>query len=442
MFGNLTEKLANAFKKFRSKGKLTEADVKEGMREVKLALLEADVNFKVVKEFVKAVTERAVGTAVLESLLPAQQIVKIVNEELIKLMGGETPKININPKPPTVVMMVGLQGAGKTTHAAKIANMYKQKSKNPLLVACDVYRPAAVDQLKIVGESVGIPVFSMGTKISPVEIAKAGVEHAKKNAHDMVIIDTAGRLHIDEDLMAELVNIKNSTSPSEILLTVDAMTGQDAVNVAKSFNDLLDITGVVLTKMDGDTRGGAALSVKYVTGKPIKFIGTGEKLDAIELFHPDRVASRILGMGDILSLIEKAEAAYDEKNAKELEKKMREQTFTLDDFLVQMRQLKKMGNLDQLLAMIPGANAGALKNAQVDENQMKRTEAIILSMTMKERIKPEIINGSRRKRIATGSGTSVEDVNKLLKQFDQMKKMMKQFSGMGKRRLLGMKLPF
>ena len=412
------------------------------MREVKLALLEADVNFKVVKEFVKAVTERAVGTAVLESLLPAQQIVKIVNEELIKLMGGETPKININPKPPTVVMMVGLQGAGKTTHAAKIANMYKQKSKNPLLVACDVYRPAAVDQLKIVGESVGIPVFSMGTKISPVEIAKAGVEHAKKNAHDMVIIDTAGRLHIDEDLMAELVNIKNSTSPSEILLTVDAMTGQDAVNVAKSFNDLLDITGVVLTKMDGDTRGGAALSVKYVTGKPIKFIGTGEKLDAIELFHPDRVASRILGMGDILSLIEKAEAAYDEKNAKELEKKMREQTFTLDDFLVQMRQLKKMGNLDQLLAMIPGANAGALKNAQVDENQMKRTEAIILSMTMKERIKPEIINGSRRKRIATGSGTSVEDVNKLLKQLDQMKKMMKQFSGMGKRRLLGMKLPF
>ncbi len=442
MFGNLTEKLANAFKKFRSKGKLTEADVKEGMREVKLALLEADVNFKVVKEFVKAVTERAVGTAVLESLLPAQQIVKIVNEELIKLMGGETPKININPKPPTVVMMVGLQGAGKTTHAAKIANMYKQKSKNPLLVACDVYRPAAVDQLKIVGESVGIPVFSMGTKISPVEIAKAGVEHAKKNAHDMVIIDTAGRLHIDEELMTELVNIKNSTSPSEILLTVDAMTGQDAVNVAKSFNDLLDITGVVLTKMDGDTRGGAALSVKYVTGKPIKFIGTGEKLDAIELFHPDRVASRILGMGDILSLIEKAEAAYDEKNAKELERKMREQTFTLDDFLVQMRQLKKMGNLDQLLAMIPGANAGALKNAQVDENQMKRTEAIILSMTMKERIKPEIINGSRRKRIATGSGTSVEDVNKLLKQFDQMKKMMKQFSGMGKRRLLGMKLPF
>ena len=442
MFQNLTEKLANAFKKFRNKGKLTEADVKEGMREVKLALLEADVNFKVVKEFVKSVTERAVGSEVLESLLPAQQIVKIVNEELIKLMGGEAPKINISPKPPTVIMMVGLQGAGKTTHAGKIASMYKKKSKNPLLVACDVYRPAAVDQLKIVGESVGIPVFSMGTKISPVEIAKAGVEHAKKNGHDMVIVDTAGRLHIDEELMTELVNIKGSVDPSEILLVVDAMTGQDAVNVAKSFNDLLDITGVVMTKMDGDTRGGAALSVKYITGKPIKFIGTGEKLDAIELFHPDRMASRILGMGDILSLIEKAEAAYDEKNAKELEKKMREQTFSLEDFLVQMRQLKKMGNLDQLIGMMPGMNAGALKDAQLDEKQMDRIEAIILSMTREERVKPELINGSRRKRIAKGSGTSVEDVNKLLRQFEQMKKMMKQFSGMGKRGMRGMKLPF
>ena len=443
MFQNLTEKLANAFKKFKNKGKLTEAEVKEGMREVKLALLEADVNFKVVKDFVKAVTERAVGSAVLESLLPAQQIVKIVNEELIKLMGGETPKININPKPPTVIMMVGLQGAGKTTHAAKIAGMYKQKSKSPLLVACDVYRPAAVDQLKIVGEAVNIPVFAMGTKISPVEIAKAGVEHAKKNGNDMVIVDTAGRLHIDEELMKELVNIKNATSPSEILLVVDAMTGQDAVNVAKTFNELLDITVVVLTKMDGDTRGGAALSVKYITGKPIKFVGTGEKLDAIELFHPDRIASRILGMGDILSLIEKAEAAYDEKNAKELEKKMREQTFSLEDFLDQMRQLKKMGNIEQLLGMMPGVNAGALKNAQVDEKQMGKIEAIILSMTKNERIRPEIINGSRRKRIAMGSGTSVEDVNKLLKQFEQMKKMMKQFSGMGKRRMFGgMKLPF
>ena len=443
MFGGLTEKLANAFKKFRNKGKLTEADVKEGMREVKLALLEADVNFKVVKDFVKAVTERAVGAQVLESLVPAQQIVKIVNEELIRLMGGESPKINISPKPPTVIMMVGLQGAGKTTHAGKIANMYKQKGKNPLLVACDVYRPAAIDQLHIVGESVNIPVFSMGSKISPVEIAKAGVEHARKNGNDMVLIDTAGRLHIDEELMAELVKIKNATEPAEILLTVDSMTGQDAVNVAKSFNDLLDITGVVMTKMDGDTRGGAALSVKYITGKPIKFIGTGEKLDAIELFHPDRIASRILGMGDILSLIEKAEAAYDEKNAKEMEKKFREQTFSLEDFLDQLHQLKKMGNLDQILGMMPGVKAGSLKDAQVDEGQMKKIEAIILSMTKEERLRPETINGSRRKRIAKGSGTGVEDVNKLLRQFDQMKKMMKQFSKPGKLRGFGgMKLPF
>ena len=443
MFGNLTEKLANAFKKFRSKGKLTEADVKEGMREVKLALLEADVNFKVVKDFVKTVTERAVGAEVLESLLPAQQIVKIVNEELIQLMGADTTKLVISPKPPTVIMMVGLQGAGKTTHTGKLAAMYKQKGKSPLLIACDVYRPAAVDQLKIVGESVGVPVFSMGTKVSPVEIAKAGIEAAKKGGHDMVFIDTAGRLHIDEELMEELQNIKAETSPDEILLTVDAMLGQDAVNVAKTFNELLDITGVVLTKMDGDTRGGAALSVKYITGKPIKFIGTGEKMDAIEPFHPDRMASRILGMGDILSLIEKAEAAFDEKNAKALEEKFRQQTFTLDDFLMQMQQLKKMGNIENLLGMLPGVKPGALKDAQVDENQMKRTEAIILSMTKAERTRPDIINGARRKRIAQGSGTTVEDVNKLLKQFDQMRKMMKQFTGMGKRRgLAGLKLPF
>ncbi len=445
MFQSLTDKLANAFKKFRSKGKLTAQDVKEGMREVKLALLEADVNFKVVKDFINSVTERAVGTEVLESLLPAQQIVKIVNEELIRLMGSESAKISINSKPPTVLMMVGLQGAGKTTHTGKIASMYKKKGKSPLLVACDVYRPAAVEQLKIVGESVGVPVFSMGTKLSPVEIARAGIEHARKSGCDMVLIDTAGRLHIDEELMGELVKIKDAVTPDEILLVVDAMTGQDAVNVAKSFNELLDITGVVLTKMDGDTRGGAALSVKYITGKPIKFIGTGEKMDALELFHPDRMASRILGMGDILSLIEKAEAAYDEKSAKELEKKIRESTFTLDDFLAQMRQLKKMGNLDQLLGMMPGMNQGALKDAKIDENQMAKTEAIILSMTRKERLNPDIINGSRRKRIASGSGTSVEDVNKLLKQFDQTKKMMKQLSGgMGKRRGMfgGMKLPF
>ena len=442
MFGNLTEKLAGAFKKFRNKGKLTEADVKEGMREVKLALLEADVNFKVVKDFVKNVTDRAVGSEVLESLVPAQQIVKIVNEELIKLMGADTTKLTISPKPPTIIMMVGLQGAGKTTHTGKLAAMYKQKGKSPLLVACDVYRPAAVDQLKIVGESVGVPVFSLGTKVSPVEIAKAGVEAAIKGGHDMVFIDTAGRLHIDEELMEELVKIKTATQPTEILLTVDAMLGQDAVNVAKTFNELLDITGVVLTKMDGDTRGGAALSVKYITGKPIKFIGTGEKMDAIEPFHPDRMASRILGMGDILSLIEKAEAAFDEKNAKELEQKLLKQTFTLDDFLEQMQQLKKMGNIEQLIGMLPGVKPGALKDAQVDENQMKRTEAIILSMTKAERTHPEIINGTRRKRIALGSGTSVEDVNKLLKQFDQMRKMMKQFSGKKLRGLSGLKLPF
>ncbi len=442
MFQGLTEKLANAFKKFRNKGKLTEADVRDGMREVKLALLEADVNFKVVKDFIKTVTERAVGTEVLESLVPAQQIIKIVNEELVKLMGGESQKLVISPKPPTIVMMVGLQGAGKTTHAGKLAAMYKSKGKTPLLVACDVYRPAAIDQLKIVGESVGVPVFSMGAKISPVEIANAGVEHARKNGCDFVIIDTAGRLHIDEWLMEELVKIKNTVSPTEILLTIDAMLGQDAVNVAKTFNDKLDITGVILTKLDGDTRGGAALSVKYITGKPIKFIGTGEKMDALEVFHPDRMASRILGMGDVLSLIEKAEAAYDEKNAKEIEKKIREQTFTLEDFLVQMRQLKKMGNINQLMAMLPGANTGALKNAEIDENQMKKIEAIILSMTKGERFRPEIINGSRRRRIAQGSGTTVEDVNRLLRQFEQMKKLMKQFSGMGKRRFGGMKLPF
>ena len=443
MFQSLTEKLSNAFKRFRNRGKLTEADVKEGMREVKLALLEADVNFKVVKDFTKAVTERAVGSVVLESLLPDQQIIKIVNDELIKLMGSESSKINISPKPPTVIMMTGLQGAGKTTHSGKIAGMYKQKGKKPLLVACDVYRPAAIDQLKIVGESLGIEVFSMGSKISPVEIAKAGVEYAKKNGHDMVFIDTAGRLHIDEELMGELVKIKESTNPSEILLVVDAMTGQDAVNVAKTFNEMLDITGVVLTKMDGDTRGGAALSVKYITGKPIKFIGTGEKLDAIELFHPDRMASRILGMGDVLTLIEKAEAAFDEKNAKEMEKKFREQTFTLEDFLAQMYQIKKMGNINQLISMIPGIKPGALKDADIDEKHMARIEAIILSMTKDERVRPELINGSRRKRIANGSGTSVEDVNKLLRQFEQMKKTMKQFSNMGKRRnFAGMKLPF
>lgn len=428
MFSNLQEKLANAFKKFRSKGKLTEADVKEGMREIKLALLEADVNFKVVRDFIKIVTERAIGVEVLESLMPAQQVVKIVNEELIKLMGTTVAKLEISPKPPTVVMMVGLQGAGKTTHAGKLAGMYKKQGKRPLLVACDIYRPAAIKQLEIVGGQIGVPVFQMGSDISPVEIAKAGVEHAKKNGFDMVFIDTAGRLHIDEALMTELTKIKENVSPAEILLTVDAMTGQDAVNVAESFDKQLDITGVILTKLDGDTRGGAALSVRYVTGKPIKFVGTGEKLEAIEPFHPDRMASRILGMGDMLSLIEKAQEAFDEKKAAEMEKKLREQSFTLTDFLEQFKQLKSMGNLDEIMAMLPGFKAGK-GDLKIDEKAMGRTEAIILSMTPKEREKPEIINASRKKRIAAGSGTSVEEINRLLKQFEQMQKMIKQFSG-------------
>ncbi len=446
MFQSLSDKLANAFKKFKNKGKLTEADIKEGMREVKLALLEADVNFKVVKDFVKAVTERAVGAEVLESLLPAQQVIKIVHEALISIMGSENSKLEIASAPPTVIMMVGLQGAGKTTHSGKLASFYKKKGKNPLLVACDVYRPAAIKQLEVVGEQLSIPVFSMGTSISPVEIAKAGVAHAKKNGYDMVFVDTAGRLHIDEELMNELKNIKAAVSPTEVLLVADAMLGQDAVNVSQSFNELLDITGVILTKMDGDTRGGAALSIRHITGKPIKFIGTGEKLDTIEPFHPDRLASRILGMGDMLTLIEKAEQAYDEKKAAELEKKFRESTFTLDDYLEQMAQLKNMGSLDQLLAMMPGVKPGALKDAKVDEKALAHMEAIILSMTKKERAKPEILDFSRKKRIAAGSGTSVEEINRIIKQFEQMKKMMKQFTGNQKQlsRMFGkkMKMPF
>ena len=446
MFQSLSEKLENAFKKFKSKGKLTEADVKAGMREIKLALLEADVNFKVVRDFIKVVSERAVGAEVLESLLPAQQIVKIVNEELTNLMGGSQAKLTISPKPPTVVMMVGLQGAGKTTHAGKIAGLYKKQGKHPLLVACDIYRPAAIKQLQIVGEKLDIPVFTMGDKTSPVKIAEEGVKYAISKGYDMVFIDTAGRLHIDEELMEELSNIKASVSPTEILLTIDAMIGQDAVNVAETFNNLLDITGVVLTKLDGDTRGGAALSVKHVTGKPIKFVGTGEKLDTIEPFHPDRMASRILGMGDVLSLIEKAEQAYDEKKAVELERKIRESTFTLDDYLEQFSQIKNMGSLDQIMGMMPGMNAGAMKDAKIDEKAIARTEAIIKSMTKREREKPDILNASRKKRIAAGSGTTVEEVNKLLRQFEQTTKLMKQFSNpkalakFGKRNK--MKIPF
>ena len=443
MFDSLSDKLANAFKKFKNKGKLSESDVKEGMREIKLALLEADVNFKVVREFVKTVSERAVGAEVLESLVPAQQIVKIVNDELVNLMGGSQSKLNISPKPPTVVMMVGLQGAGKTTHSAKLAGMYKKQGKRPLLVACDVYRPAAIKQLEVVGAQLDIPVFSMGDSVSPVDIAKAAVAHAIKHGNDMVFLDTAGRLHVDEELMAELSNIKEVASPTEILLIVDAMLGQDAVNVAESFNNLLDITGVVLTKMDGDTRGGAALSVRHVTGKPIKFVGTGEKLDAIAPFHPDRMASRILGMGDVLSLIEKAQEAFDEKKAEEMERKLRESTFDLNDFLEQFRQVKDMGSIEQLVGMIPGMKPGALKDAQIDEKALGRTEAIILAMTPKERQKPDIINASRKKRIAAGSGTSVVEVNKLLRQFEQMSKMFKQLGGMtGKGKRRKMKMPF
>lgn len=428
MFGNLADKLSDAFKKFKSKGKLTEADVKEGMREVKLALLEADVNFKVVKAFIKNVTERAVGSDVLESLMPAQQLIKIVNEELTSLMGGSQSKLTIASNPPTVVMMVGLQGSGKTTHTAKLAGMYKKQGKRPLLVACDVYRPAAIEQLHVVGGQLDIPVFDMGNKADPVDISDAAVDYAKKHGCDMVFIDTAGRLHVDEDMMQELLRIKNKVEPTEILLVVDAMTGQDAVNVAQNFNELLDITGVILSKLDGDTRGGAALSVRHVTGKPIKFIGTGEKLDMIEPFHPDRMASRILGMGDVLSLIEKAEAAFDEKKAAELEKKMRENSFTLEDYLDQFKQIRNMGSMEQIMSMIPGMKPGALKDAQIDEKAIDRVEAIILSMTPKERNNPDIIDSKRKKRIAAGSGNSVEEVNKLLRQFEQTRKMMKQFS--------------
>ncbi len=436
MFQSLTDKLAEAFKKFKNKGKLTEADVKAGMREIKLALLEADVNFKVVRDFIKTVTERAVGAEVLESLMPAQQIVKIVNEELTALMGGSNSKLTISSKPPTIIMMCGLQGSGKTTHTGKLALMYKKQGKHPLMAACDVYRPAAITQLQTLGEQIGVPVFTLGDKISPVEIARAAVEHAKKNGNDMVFLDTAGRLQIDEVLMEELQKIKAAVNPTEILLVVNSMIGQESVNVSETFNNMLDITGVILTMLDGDTRGGAALSIRCVTGKPIKFVGTGEKMDAIEPFHPDRMASRILGMGDVLSLIEKAEAAYDEKKAAEMEKKFRESTFTLDDYLDQFKQMRSMGSMDQIMAMLPGVKPGQIKDAKIDEKQIDRMEAIILSMTKKERLNAALINGSRKKRIAAGSGTSVEDVNKLLSQYNQVNKLMKQMAT-GKMGMLG-----
>jgi len=432
VFESLSEKLQSALSKLRSKGKLTEKDVDAAMREVRLALLEADVNYKVVKDFVKNVKSRAIGAEVMESLTPGQQVIKIVNEELTRLMGEKEVKLNSSPNPPTIVLMCGLQGSGKTTTSGKLAYNLLKKNKNPLLVACDIYRPAAIKQLEVVGEKIGVPVFSMGDKINPVDIAKAAMEHGKKNGHDWIIIDTAGRLHVDDELMEELQNIKDAVKPDEILLVVDAMTGQDAVNVAEAFNDKLDITGIILTKLDGDARGGAALSIRAVTGKPIKLVGMGEKLDQLEPFYPDRMASRILGMGDVLSLIEKAQASIDEKKAKELEKKIISQQFTLEDFLEQIDQVRNLGPLDELLGMLPGVNSKALKNLDIDEKELVKIKAIIQSMTKEERANPSIIDSSRRKRIAMGSGTTVQDVNRLLKQFKETKKMMKRFSDMGK----------
>ncbi|MFR6454586.1 MAG: signal recognition particle protein [Peptoniphilus lacrimalis] len=431
VFESLSEKLQNTLNKLTGKGKLTEKDIDAAMREVKLALLEADVNFKVVKDFIKNTKERALGSLVLESLTPGQQVIKIVNDELKNLMGKEQVKIDYSKKP-TVILMCGLQGAGKTTTAGKLANKMKQEGKRPLLVACDVYRPAAIKQLQVVGKSVDVPVFTMGDKIDPVDISKASLEHAKKNGNDVLIIDTAGRLQIDEKLMQELKNIYDALEPSEVLLVLDSMTGQEAVNVADTFDDTLKLTGVILTKLDGDARGGAALSIRAVTDVPIKFIASGEKMDNIEVFHPDRMASRILGMGDMLSLIEKAEAIVDEKKAKELEEKIINQTFTFDDFLDQMMQIKKMGPLEDILGMLPGVNSKALKGVKLPEGELAKVEAIIKSMTKKERIKPDIIDSSRRKRIALGSGTSPAEVNKLIKQFKDLRKLMKQFGNMSK----------
>ena len=427
-FEGLTEKISSTFKKLRGKGRIKESDVKEAMREIRMALLEADVSYKVCKDFTKSVTERCIGTDVLESLTPAQMIVKIVNEELTKLMGSDLKHITINPNGPTVVMLVGLQGAGKTTNGSKLAGLMKRQGKNPLLVACDVYRPAAIEQLKVCGEKLGIPVFEMG-KENPVTIAKEAVQYARQRGHDMVFLDTAGRLHVDEQLMEELKNIKATVHPDEIMLVVDAMTGQDAVNAAQSFNEWLDIDSVMLSKLDGDARGGAALSVRAITGKPIKFAGMGEKLEDIEPFHPDRMASRILGMGDELSLIEKAEKAYDAKKAAEMEQKLKTNKFTLQDFYDQMVQMKSMGSMEEILAQMPGG--ANLKGVQVDEKAMAHTEAIILSMTPRERENPNIINANRKKRIAAGAGVKVEDVNRLLKSFDQMRALIKQFSGPG-----------
>ena len=433
-FESLSEKLNAAFKKLRGKGRLSPADVKDAMREVRMALLEADVSYKVVKDFVKNVTEKATGADVLEALSPAQMIVKIVNQELCELMGGQNQKLNISSKLPSVVMLVGLQGAGKTTNGAKLAGYMKKQGKRPLLAACDIYRPAAIKQLETVGAQLDIPVFQMG-QTNPVDIAKAAIEHAKKHGNDIVFLDTAGRLHIDEELMDELKNIKAAVEPAEILLVVDAMTGQDAVNAANAFDEALGITGVMLSKLDGDARGGAAPSIRAATGKPIKFIGTGEKLDMIEPFHPDRMASRILGMGDMLTLIEKAEQSFDQKKALEAAERLKSNRFTLSDYLDQMAQLKNMGDLESIMGMIPGMDAKALKGAKIDEKAMARQEAIILSMTQAERNNPSILNSSRKKRIAAGSGTSVVDVNRLLKQFEAVQQLTKQFSGKNMKKL-------
>lgn len=433
IFEGLSDKLQNAFGKLRSKGKLTEADVKTAMREVKMALLEADVNFKVVKDFVKVVQERCVGEEVLKSLTPGQMVVKIVNEELTALMGDVQSKLTYSSQPPTVIMMVGLQGAGKTTTSGKLGGYLKKDGKSPLLVACDVYRPAAIKQLQVVGEKLDLPVFTMGDQVSPVEIAKKALEHAKRHSNDVVIIDTAGRLHVDEVLMQELKDIKTQVNPQEILLVVDSMTGQDAVNVSESFNEILGIDGVVLTKLDGDTRGGAALSIRAVTQKPIKFIGMGEKLDNLEPFYPDRMASRILGMGDVLSLIEKAESALDMEKAKELGQKLKKNEMDFEDFLMQLEQVQNLGPLDKLLELVPGMGniKGQIGDLDSKGKEINRTKAIIQSMTLEERRNPQILNASRKKRIARGSGTSVQDVNRLIKQFNEMKKMMKMFQSSG-----------
>ncbi|MBR3691447.1 MAG: signal recognition particle protein [Clostridia bacterium] len=442
-FEGLSEKLSAVFKRLSGRGKLTEVDIKTVMREVRLALLEADVSYKVVKDFVASVSARAVGADVLESLTPAQQVIKIVNEELCALMGGKCEKLEIAPKPPTVIMMVGLQGAGKTTNTAKLAAFYKKQGKKPLLAACDVYRPAAIAQLHTVGDQVGVPVFDEGQG-NPVQIARNALRFAEKNGHDMLFLDTAGRLHIDEKLMQELSDIKAAAAPTEILLVLDSMTGQDAVNAAASFNEQLDITGVILTKLDGDTRGGAALSIRAVTGKPIKFTGVGEKLDAIEPFYPDRMASRILGMGDMLSLIEKAQASFDEKKALELEEKIRKNRLDLNDYLAQMEQMRNMGSMQDILGMLPGAAGKNLSGVQVDEKQLDRTQAIIRSMTKRERENPDILNYSRKKRIAAGSGTKVEDINRLLKQFAMLQDLTRKMTNpkKAKRAFGGMKLPF